>query len=239
MRSSFFILKLYQREWNRVKIHFTIPKFLKVIDPYPIMSLVFDSKKEMWSVNIIKIIYILITTTVFLALYKWAVHNNRMESFLTERWDVLGIMKWVDQSVGNERMWRNGECKERGGQCKEKGKCDNKGEQKPYIQFLRTAHLYSTKHSPNSLISSHFDPLTSPFLAHRTSMLENLLYSYNVQLIFTMLWSVCSILKSGTESRFIFPNLNFNSSLIPTGSCLWFLKIWSLSTRVEQSQESF
>jgi len=47
MRSSFFILKLYQREWNRVKIHFTIPKFLKVIDPYPIMSLVFDSKKEM------------------------------------------------------------------------------------------------------------------------------------------------------------------------------------------------
>ena len=46
MRSSFFILKLYQREWNRVKIHFTIPKFLKVIDPYPIMSLVFDSKIE-------------------------------------------------------------------------------------------------------------------------------------------------------------------------------------------------
>jgi len=26
-------------------------------------------------------------------------------------------------------------CKERGGQCKKKGKCDNKGEQKPYIQF--------------------------------------------------------------------------------------------------------
>jgi hypothetical protein len=84
-------------------------------------------------------------------------------------------------------MWRNGECKERGGQCKEKGKCDDKGEQKPNIQFLCTAHLYSTKHSPNSLISSHFDPFTSPFLAHPTSMLENLLYSYDVQFIFTYL----------------------------------------------------
>ena len=40
-------------------------------------------------------------------------------------------------------MWRNGECKERGGQCREKGKCDEKGEQKPYIQLLCTAHLYS------------------------------------------------------------------------------------------------
>ena len=26
-------------------------------------------------------------------------------------------------------------CKERGGRCKKKGKCDDKGEQKPYIQF--------------------------------------------------------------------------------------------------------
>jgi hypothetical protein len=103
MCSSFFIHKLYQREWNRAKIHFTIPKFLQVIDPYPIMSLVFDSKKEMWSVNVIKIIYILITTTVCLALYKWAVHNNCMECFLTERWDVLGIMKWMDQSVKKRR----------------------------------------------------------------------------------------------------------------------------------------
>ena len=36
------------------------------------------------------------------------------------------------------------------------GKYYDKGEQKPYIHFLRTAHLYSTKHSPNSLLSSHF-----------------------------------------------------------------------------------
>ena len=44
-------------------------------------------------------------------------------------------------------MWRNGECKVRGGQCKKKGKCDDKGEQKPNIQFLCTAHLYSAKHT--------------------------------------------------------------------------------------------
>ena len=44
-------------------------------------------------------------------------------------------------------MWRNGKCKERGGQFKKKGKCDDKEEQKPYIQFLCTAHLYSTKHT--------------------------------------------------------------------------------------------
>jgi hypothetical protein len=34
----------------------------------------------------------------------------------------------------------------RGGQGKEKEECDEKGEQKPYIQFSCTAHLYSTKH---------------------------------------------------------------------------------------------
>jgi len=35
---------------------------------------------------------------------------------------------------------------EGGGQGKEKEECDEKGEQKPYIQFSCTAHLYSTKH---------------------------------------------------------------------------------------------
>jgi hypothetical protein len=35
----------------------------------------------------------IITTTVYLALYKRAVHNNCKEGFLTERWNVLGIMK--------------------------------------------------------------------------------------------------------------------------------------------------
>ncbi len=28
------LLKLYQQEWERVKIQFTIPKFLRVSDPY-------------------------------------------------------------------------------------------------------------------------------------------------------------------------------------------------------------
>jgi hypothetical protein len=51
---------------------------------------------------------------------------------------------------------------------------------------LGTAHLYSTKHSQNSPLSSHFDPLASPFLAHPTSMLENHQYSYYVQLICTV-----------------------------------------------------
>ena len=46
---------------------------------------------------------------------------------------------------GKERMWRNGKCKERGGQYKKMGKCDDKEEQKPYIQFLCTALLYSAK----------------------------------------------------------------------------------------------
>jgi len=41
----------------------------------------------------------IITTTVYLALYKRAVHNNCKEGFLTQRWNVLGIMKWMYQSV--------------------------------------------------------------------------------------------------------------------------------------------
>jgi hypothetical protein len=35
----------------------------------------------------------IITTTVYLVLYKRAVHNNCNEGFLKERWNVLGIMK--------------------------------------------------------------------------------------------------------------------------------------------------
>jgi hypothetical protein len=40
-----------------------------------------------------------------------------------------------------------GSVKKEGDSVKKKGKCDDKGEQKPYIQFLCTAHLYSTKHT--------------------------------------------------------------------------------------------
>ena len=109
----FFILKPYQWEENRVKIHFTTPKFSQVIDPYPIMSLVFNSKKEIWSINVIKIIYILITKTVCLALFKWAVHKNCMGGGMCEEWWSEWIKVWE-----KERMWRNGDCKERGGGVK-------------------------------------------------------------------------------------------------------------------------
>jgi hypothetical protein len=37
--------------------------------------------------------------------------------------------------------------KKEGDGVKKKEKCDDKGEQKPYIQFLCTAHLYITKHT--------------------------------------------------------------------------------------------
>jgi hypothetical protein len=46
MCSSFFILKLYQREWNIVR--FILPyQIFQAIDPYHMMSLVFDSKIKM------------------------------------------------------------------------------------------------------------------------------------------------------------------------------------------------
>jgi hypothetical protein len=113
--SVFAILKLYQREWNRVKSLFNIPKLLQVIDPYQIMSMVFKNDTEMWStlyLNHIKksgkrgdlFVPFLnfinkITTTVCSSLYTWTVNKNCMEGFLTERWDVRGMVKWVDQSV--------------------------------------------------------------------------------------------------------------------------------------------
>ena len=39
------------------------------------------------------------------------------------------------------------------GDSVKKEKCDNKGEQKPYIQFLCTAHLYSDVHTFTDHIS--------------------------------------------------------------------------------------
>ena len=62
-------------------------------------------------------------------------------------------------------MWRNGKCKERGGQCKEKGKCDEKGEQKPYTQFLCTAHLYSAKHTV--VLAKHTVLMYSSFVQYQ------------------------------------------------------------------------
>jgi len=72
MCSSFFILKLYQRERNRVR--FILP-YLNFHNHWslPYHVLVFNSKIEMWSVNFINIIDILITKTVCSSLlfYFW------------------------------------------------------------------------------------------------------------------------------------------------------------------------
>ena len=54
----------------------------------------------------------------------------------------------MDQSVKKRRECvEMGSVKKEGDNVKKKGKCDDKEEQKPYIQFLCTAHLYSTKHT--------------------------------------------------------------------------------------------
>jgi hypothetical protein len=45
-----------------------------------------------------------ITTTVCLSLYTWAINKNCMEGFLTERWDVRGMVKWVDQRKKGENV---------------------------------------------------------------------------------------------------------------------------------------
>jgi hypothetical protein len=68
MWSIWSILKLYQQEWNRLMMHFTKPKFLQVIDPYQIVSLVFERETEMWSVFSI------------LKLYQWN-WNRKCEIF--------------------------------------------------------------------------------------------------------------------------------------------------------------
>jgi len=69
MWSFFSIFELYQREWNRFKIYFTIPKFLHVIDPYQIMSLVFKSETEMWS------------DFSILKFYQWKEHRDVIHIF--------------------------------------------------------------------------------------------------------------------------------------------------------------
>ena len=54
--------------------------------------------------------------------------------------------------VSGSKCKERRECGEMGsvkkkGDSVKKGKCDDKEEQKPYIQFLCTAHLYSAKHT--------------------------------------------------------------------------------------------
>ncbi len=86
------------------------------LDSVPLLLIKFDFKygsnrSYLFPLSLIKFRYgknrlqnyiFIITTTVYLALYKRAVHINCKEGFLTESWNVLGIMKWVDQSVRRE-----------------------------------------------------------------------------------------------------------------------------------------
>ena len=87
----------------------------------------------------------------------------------------------VSGSVCEERRdsWKKGTVKRDGGQGKEKGECDEKGVHKPYILFLCTAHLYSTKHKVVVIRSSLFQLTTtlaqqSPFqpLSTRFNILQ-------------------------------------------------------------------
>ncbi len=55
--------------------------------PLSLIKFRYEEKKKLQNYIFI------ITTTVYLALYKRAVHNNCKEGFLTESWNVLGIMK--------------------------------------------------------------------------------------------------------------------------------------------------
>ena len=75
------------------------------LDSVPLLLIKFkyrSNRSHLFPLSLIKLRYgkkrslnyiFIITTTVNLALYKKAVHNNCMEDFLTERWNVLGIMK--------------------------------------------------------------------------------------------------------------------------------------------------
>ncbi len=54
-----------------------------------------------------------------------------------------------------------GSVKKDGGQGKEKRECDEKGVQKPYILFLCTATLYSTKHKVVEIRSSSLQLTTT------------------------------------------------------------------------------
>ena len=75
------------------------------LDSFPLVLIKFKygtNRSHLFQLSLIKFKYgknrsqnyiFIITTTVYFALYKKAVHNNCMEDFLTERWNVLGIMK--------------------------------------------------------------------------------------------------------------------------------------------------
>jgi len=96
----FSIFKLHQWEWNRVKIHFTIPNLLQVIDPLPdhvygfiifhIWTLSTTMKAEMWSVFAIFKIY----------QQEW----NRVKIIFTMR-KLLHVIGSLPDVYGETEMW--------------------------------------------------------------------------------------------------------------------------------------
>jgi len=93
-------LNFIKQEWNRAKIHFTIPKLLQVIDPLPdhvygfiifhIWTLSTTMKAEMWSVFAIFKIY----------QQEW----NRVKIIFTMR-KLLHVIGSLPDVYGETEMW--------------------------------------------------------------------------------------------------------------------------------------
>ena len=95
--------------------------------------------------------------------------------------------------------------------------------------FLYTVPSFFTLSiSPHSLLSLHFDPLTSPFLAHPTSLLEKLPYSSYVLVLVlykgavhkNCMWGFCSPFSSLFSIPFFYRPLSLYTPPFSTFSPL-------------------
>ncbi len=63
--------------------------------------------------------------------------------------------------------------------------------------FTLSPSFFTLPISPRSLLSSHFDPLTSPFFAHPTSLLENF-----IKIIYILITTtLCLVLYKGAVHK--------------------------------------
>jgi tryptophan-rich sensory protein len=63
--------------------------------------------------------------------------------------------------------------------------------------FTLSPSFFTLPISPHSLLSSHFDPLTSPFFAHPTSLLENF-----IKIIYILITTtLCLVLYKGAVHK--------------------------------------
>jgi hypothetical protein len=109
-----------QQEWNMFKIHFTIPKFLQVIEPYRIMSLVFWK----WNSTVFFVFSILLqksgkrcapffaylnfnnksrTESRFILLYL-NFHKSLVFDTKTEMWSVCSMLKLYQQEWNRAKI---------------------------------------------------------------------------------------------------------------------------------------